>query len=119
MIAGDGLGHLFLLLALKHVDVARLAGLAAAEVDQRRLGRDPAAQDSQVAHLAHELVVSGLEHLGHQRALLGGQDLLLFRSVGLAVAPGAEPVHVGRAQTASGDQVEQFFDAQVLASADA
>ena len=81
------------------------------------VGSDPAGDDAQVAHLAHELVVGGLEHLGHERAVLGGQDFLLGGT--FTLAPGAEPVHVGRAQPAGGDQVEQFLDSQVLARANA
>ena len=43
-VAGDGLGHLLLLLALKHVDVPGLGGLAAPQVHERGVGRDPAAR---------------------------------------------------------------------------
>ena len=37
----------------------------------------PAAEDPQIAQLAHELIVDGLEDLGDQGAVLGGQDLFL------------------------------------------
>ena len=87
-VAGDRLGHLLLLLALEHVDVPGLGRLAAPQVDERGVGRDPAAEDAEVAQLAHELVVGRLEDLGDERAVLGRQDLLL--GGGLAVAAGAE-----------------------------
>ena len=80
-------------------------------------GAMPAAEDAQVAELAHELVVDRLEDLGDQRAVLGGQDLLLG-AVGLGRA-GAEAVDVVGAQAAGGDQVEQLAEAEVLAGADA
>ena len=70
-----------------------LARLAAPQVHERRVGGDPAAEDAQVAQLAHELVVDGLEDLGDQRAVLGGR---ISSSGAVAVAAGAEPVDVGR-----------------------
>ena len=81
-VAGDRLVDFFLLLALEHVDVPGLGGLAAPQIDERRVGGEPPAQDAQVAELAHELIVNRLEHLGDQRAFLRGQDLFLGR-VGL------------------------------------
>ncbi len=116
-VAGDRFGDLFLLLPLHHVDMPGLGGLSAAEIDDRRVVRQPTAQDSQIAELAHELIVDGLEHLGDQRALLGGEDFL-FGRVG-CFAASAEAVDVGRGEPAVGDQVEQLFETQVLACADA
>ena len=116
-VAGDRHGDFFLLLALKDVDVPRLGRLAAAQVDERRVGGQLTGQDPQVAELTHELVVDGLEDLGDERAVLGGEDLLL-RAVGLG-RPRAEAMDVGRAQAAVGDQIEQLAQAKVLAGADA
>ena len=97
--------------------MASLGRLAAAQVDERRVGRQPAAQDAQIAELTHELIVDCLEYLGDQRAVFGGQDLL-FGSIGVATAR-AEAVDVGRAQAAGGDQVQQLAEAKVLAGTDA
>ena len=116
-IAGDGFGDLFLLFSLHHVDVACLGGLAAAEVDNGRVVGQPAAQDSQIAQLTHELVVDRLEDLRDQGALLGRKDFL-FGAIGRFAAR-AEAVDIGGRETAGGDQVEQLLEAQFFARADA
>ena len=97
-VAGDRLVDFLLLLALEDVDVPGLGRLAAPQVDERRVGGDAAAQDAQVAELAHELVVDRLEHLGDQRAVLRREDLLLG-AVGLGRAR-AEAVDVVGTQAA-------------------
>ena len=109
--------NFLLLLALEHVDVPGLGRLAAAQIDDRRVGRQPPAQDAQVAELAHELIVDRLEDLGDQRALLRGQDLL-FGRIGVAAAVPKRWMSAG-AQAAGGDQVEQLAEAEVLAGAHA
>ncbi len=115
-VAGDRRGDLFLLLSLEYVDVTGLPGLPAPEVDERRVGSDPPAQDSQIAELAHELIVHRLEDLSHQGAFLDRQDLF-FRRAGLGRSR-AESVDVIGAESTVGDQVEQLAQAQVLAGAD-
>ena len=74
-------------------------------------------EDPQIAELSHELIVDRLEHLGDQGALLGRQDFFLGRVGGVAAR--AEAMDVRRREPAGRDQVEQLFEAQVLASADA
>ncbi len=81
-VAGDRLGHLLLLLALEQVDMPGLGTLAGAEFDETRVGSKPSGQDTQIAELAHELIVDRFEYLGDQRAVLSRQDLL-FRRIGL------------------------------------
>ncbi len=116
-VAGDRFLDFFLLLALHDVNVAGLGGLAAAEVDDCRVVGEPAAQDPQIAELAHELVVDGLEHLRDQGALLGWKDFFLGGVRGLAA--GAEAVDVRRGEPAGRDQVEQLLETQVFAGANA
>ena len=78
-VAGDGLGHGFLRLALHDEQAAGARRLAGAGVDDRLLGRDLARDDLDEAQVADELVVERLEHFADElRRLAGFEDDLLL-----------------------------------------
>ena len=74
-VTGADAVRVHLLLADDGERLADLLDLAGAGVDQRLTGRDLAADDPQIAQLAHEGVGHGLEDVGGGGLVLGAVQL--------------------------------------------